>query len=211
MTFGCLVGHVFLNVLPLWLSARRRMTSPGSSGILRRRRKAREPVTDRSVGSELTGIRLQDTESLICVNPHMGEDLWLWWMECHSQTDYTTGGRGGCDGFRHAEQSRLPPRVSPASRGTVNHVSSSLLHTRWVSHTYTTDGGDLLWPQLSTSGNRLSLLVLCFSVAADGPPEPCWYCLRTQESGSRPETGQQVFVFFFFDEDFRGNDFRVFY
>lgn len=43
-----------------------------------------------------------------------------------------------------------------------------------------------------------SLWVLCFSVTADGPPEPCWYCLRTQESGSRPETGQQVFVVLFF-------------
>lgn len=52
-----------------------------------------------------------------------------------------------------------------------------------------------------------------FSASADGPPEPCWYCLRTQESGSRPETGQQVvvFLFSFLPSNFRGNDFRVFY
>lgn len=54
-----------------------------------------------------------------------------------------------------------------------------------------------------------------FSASADGPPEPCWYCLRTQESGSRPETGQQVVFFFLFCSfdyyDFRGDDFRVFY
>ncbi|XP_029704319.1 uncharacterized protein isoform X1 [Takifugu rubripes] len=29
------------------------------------------------------------------------------------------------------------------------------------------------------------------SCTHDGPPEPCWYCLRTQESDSRTETGQQ--------------------
>lgn len=60
--------------------------------------------------------------------------------------------------------------------------------------------------QVSISGNRLSLLVLCFHATADGPPEPCWYCLRTQESGSQPETGQQVFVFLFSLLLFRGKD-----
>lgn len=38
------------------------------------------------------------------------------------------------------------------------------------------------------------VMALCFCVTADGPPEPCWYCLRTQESGSQPESGQQVFA-----------------
>lgn len=109
------------------------------------------------------------------INPHL--------YESSPGEILTTGGRGGLDGPR--QQSRRPPRVPPASRGTVNSVISSLLHTRWVSHV-----NDQGW---GVGGGGQTCLIDWFSASVDGPPEPCWYCLRTQESGTRPETGQQVF------------------
>lgn len=47
-----------------------------------------------------------------------------------------------------------------------------------------------------TTGLYFRKLTFSWFSASDGPPEPCWYCLRTQESGSQPETGQQVFSCF---------------
>lgn len=90
MTFGCLVGHGFLNVSPLWLSARWRMTSPRSSGILRRRRRsATDPVTDRSVGSELTGWSL--------TTRHVNSRLY----------ESPLGGISGCDGWSATHRETL--------------------------------------------------------------------------------------------------------
>lgn len=89
MTFGCLVGHVFLNVPPVWLSAGWRVTSPRSAGILRRRRKAAEPVTDRSVGSELTGVGMTTRHINSCLHepPHGGGGKSLAVMDGVSLTD----------------------------------------------------------------------------------------------------------------------------
>lgn len=124
----------------------------------------------------------------------------------------TTGGHGGCDGLRHAQQPRRPPRAPPASTGTVDRVISSLLHTRWVSCRRPAGGGADVSHHVTTGLCFRKLTWSWFSASADDPPEPCWYCLRTREPGSRPETGQQVFFFCSFDYyDFRDDGFRVFY